>query len=135
LRATILEWNLCACTRCSADKERNRSSEHHDTGALRITRTFRGAACGRWPPRARRPVSSERRWTALRRPDGRLPGRRKAQHVIRHKSPNCKRHQCGACALILPAESNHHMLHLAARRCGRCGSNARHAPARSASIH
>jgi hypothetical protein len=47
----------------------------------RLTRTFRGAACGRWPPRARLAVSREGRWTALRRPVGRLSGRRKAQNV------------------------------------------------------
>ena len=45
----------------------------------RITRFCRGAACGRWPPRARLSVSRERRWTALRRPavGSRAVGKRK----------------------------------------------------------
>jgi hypothetical protein len=53
-----------------------------DRGILRhLTRFCRVAACGRWPPRARRSASSERRWTALRRPCGRLSGRRQTQNV------------------------------------------------------
>jgi hypothetical protein len=48
---------------------------------LQITRFCRGAAFGRWPPQARLWASSEGRWTALRRPCGRLSGRRQTQNV------------------------------------------------------
>jgi len=51
------------------------------TRVQQLTRSCRVAAFGRWPPRAMKSVSREGRWTALRRPDGRLPGRRQAQNV------------------------------------------------------
>jgi hypothetical protein len=38
----------------------------------------------------------ERRWTPLRRPCGRLSGRRETLNVIRHISNSCKRHQSGS---------------------------------------
>jgi hypothetical protein len=48
-------------------------------GARHLTRSWRGAAVGRWPPRAGETVSREGRWTALRRPSvgSRAVGKRK----------------------------------------------------------
>jgi hypothetical protein len=53
----------------------------------RITPVSRGrGATRRWPPRARSSVSSEGRWTPLRRPCGRLSGRRETMNVRRQKT-------------------------------------------------
>jgi hypothetical protein len=50
-----------------------------------ITPFLRGAAFGRWPPRAVKGEVGERRWTPLRRPVGRLSGRRKTMNVSGQK--------------------------------------------------
>jgi hypothetical protein len=69
-------------------QQNTRTSSGTETGSPRrgriehrLTRFFRVAACGRWPPRSRVVGLEEGRWTPLRRPDGRLSGRRKTQNV------------------------------------------------------
>jgi hypothetical protein len=62
----------------------------------------------------------EGRWTPLRRPCGRLSGRRETMNVIRHKNHGCERHQRVSGASNQQAESNHRRAHLAARHRARC---------------
>jgi hypothetical protein len=69
---------------------RARSRYHQDGVGERISlvqsahirqHAFTASALRALPPRASLSVSSERRWTALRRPCGRLSGRRQTQNV------------------------------------------------------
>jgi hypothetical protein len=63
------------------DAQCNRFQRRH------ITSIFRGRGpTGRWPPRAMKGISGEGRWTPLRRPCGRLSGRRKTVDVSCHQN-------------------------------------------------